>query len=338
MCVVNQRGVVVRRERCPTTVLALTMALEGVRRPRRVAFEEGPLADWLYRHLIDHADEVTVCNPRRNHLIAKESDKDDPIDAEKVAQLLRGGFLKAVHHPESFERAVFKQHVALYHKRVRDRVREANLILAYLRRFGIFVHEADFLDPDERAALLKRLPDNPTLRANLKCLWTSYDVIAQQEIELRRRLERLARREEPIKRFADVPGIRWIRAATFYAFIDTPWRFPNKSALWRYSGIGLERWHSGQGPVLQRVCQQASRLLRNVLIGAAMTAIRQGHNPFASQYQRWLDAGISSRNARRNMARSLAATLWGMWKTGSEYRPEWVGRAAAGRDVQVSLR
>jgi hypothetical protein len=32
-----------------------------------------------------------VCNPRRNHLIAKEGEKDDPIDAEKLAQLYRGG-------------------------------------------------------------------------------------------------------------------------------------------------------------------------------------------------------------------------------------------------------
>ncbi|MBI1916970.1 MAG: transposase [Planctomycetes bacterium] len=79
---------------------------------------------------------MTVCDPRRNHLIAKDSDKDDPIDAEKLAQLLRGGYLKAVHHPQSLERAVFKQLVLLYHDRVRQQVREANRVMAYLRRHG----------------------------------------------------------------------------------------------------------------------------------------------------------------------------------------------------------
>jgi hypothetical protein len=55
---------------------------------------------------------LVVCEPRRNPLIAKDSDKDDPIDAEKLALLYRGGYLKPVHHPESLDRAIFKRHVA----------------------------------------------------------------------------------------------------------------------------------------------------------------------------------------------------------------------------------
>jgi hypothetical protein len=51
---------------------------------------------------------LVVCEPRRNPLIAKDSDKDDPIDAEKLAQLYRGGYLKPVHHPESLDRANFR--------------------------------------------------------------------------------------------------------------------------------------------------------------------------------------------------------------------------------------
>jgi transposase len=338
MCVVNSAGRRVRRDRYATTIVTLRAAVESVRRPRHVAFEEGPLADWLYRHLKDCADEVVVCEPRRNALIAKDSDKDDAIDAEKLAQLLRGGFLKPVHHPESFDRVVFKQHVALYHQRVRQRVREANLILSFLRRFGIFVKECDLLEAEERAKLARRLPDAATLRQDLKCLWKSYDAVWDQVDQLRQRLVRQARREEPICRFEEVPGFGWIRGATFYAFLDTPWRFHGKSALWRYCGIGLERAHSGGGPVLVRVAQQANRRLRGVLIGAAKSAIQQQENPFAEQYHRWLAAGISPRNARRNVARSLAATLWGMWKNGSAYRPAWVGRSLAGKDVQVSLR
>ena len=31
------------------------------------------MADWLYRSLLPHADEVLVCEPRRNHLIAKRT-------------------------------------------------------------------------------------------------------------------------------------------------------------------------------------------------------------------------------------------------------------------------
>ncbi|MEK7711326.1 MAG: hypothetical protein AAB341_05460 [Planctomycetota bacterium] len=43
---------------------------------------------------------MAVCDPRRNHLIAKDSDKDDSIDVEKLAQLYHGGYIKRVHHFE----------------------------------------------------------------------------------------------------------------------------------------------------------------------------------------------------------------------------------------------
>jgi hypothetical protein len=107
----TQSGRVTKRWQGPTTIPQVAEALGEVPRPRKVVFEEGPLADWLLRNLEAHADEVVVCEPRRNALIAKDSDKDDPIDAEKLADLLRGGYVKPVHHPENQERAIFKQHV-----------------------------------------------------------------------------------------------------------------------------------------------------------------------------------------------------------------------------------
>ena len=41
------------------------------------------MAGWLYRNLTGVADEIVVCDPRRNAHIAKDGDKDDAIDAEK---------------------------------------------------------------------------------------------------------------------------------------------------------------------------------------------------------------------------------------------------------------
>ena len=61
--------------------------------------------------------------------MAKDGDKDDPIDAEKLCDLLIGGYLRPVHHSESLERAVFKRQVTLYHDRVEHRVSEANKII-----------------------------------------------------------------------------------------------------------------------------------------------------------------------------------------------------------------
>ena len=40
------------------------------------------LADWLWRNLRPHVEEMTVAEPRRNRLIAQDRDKDDPIAAQ----------------------------------------------------------------------------------------------------------------------------------------------------------------------------------------------------------------------------------------------------------------
>jgi len=335
MVVVGSSGRVLKRQRLATKIPDLVAALEDVRRPRWLTFEEGPIAGWLYRHLESRVEKLVVCDARRNHLIAKDSDKDDPIDAEKLAQLLRGGYLKPVHQAESLERAIFKQHVGLYHDSVRDRVRMSNLILAQLRRFGVFSSEQEMADHDNRPSLLRELPANRLLRDDIELLWLSYDTHVEQADLTRTWLEREAKRVPVIRQFAEVPGIRWIRAATFFAYVDTPWRFRNKQALWKYTGIGLERSHSGSGSTKLCVAQYANRRLRCVLLGAAQKAIAVHNNPFYDQYQRWTqEEGIAARNARRNVARSLAATLWGMWKNGSQYRPQLV---AAGGKIADTL-
>ena len=107
--------------------------------------------------------------------------------------------------------------------------------------------------------------------------------------------------------------------------VDPPWRFRNPKALWKYLGIGLDRRHSGNGPEILAVPMQTNRLLKSTILGAARSAIAQGANPFADQYRTWISRGVSAKLAKRNVARSLSATLWGLWKNGTVYHPEWVG-------------
>jgi hypothetical protein len=329
VAIVNAAGRLTQRQRCPTTIPALAELLRAAPRPRRLVIEEGPLADWLWRSLRPHVDDMVVCNPRRNRLIAQEGDKDDPLDAQKLAQLYRGGYVKPVHHGTSLRRAVLKQHVGLYHDRVRHRVSEGLRIGALLRRHGVFVREKDFADPAARPALLARLPASRVLAADLRVLWKGYDLAAAQEDWMRRLLVRPSKKEEAVRRFVALPGIAWVRAATLYVWLDTPWRFATKAALWKYLGVGLERRHSGAAAARLRVPCGVNRVLKGTILGAAKSAAALGDNPFADLYRRALERGLTPRLARRTVARSLAATLWGLWKNGSAYHPEWVGVAAA---------
>jgi transposase len=283
---------------------------------------------------------MVVSEPRRNRLIVEDGDKDDDIDGEKLAQLLRGGFIKEVHQVESLTRAVFKQQVSVYHFRVRQRVRESLRLTALFKQHGVMIREKAYVASEDRPALLKQLPADATLRETVQLLWQAYDELVAQEEIWGKRLVRLAKEEEVVQRFIALPGISWIRAATLYAYLDTPWRFRSKSALWKYLGIGLERERSGKAPGHVGVPLLTHRLLKSTILGAARSAAALGNNPFADLYRRWSAQGLSARLARRNVARAMSATLWGLWKNGSAYRPEWVGVAAAAQrgDSGVSVR
>ena len=314
----------VRRERCATTIPALVEVLRAVPRPCSTVIEEGPMAGWLWRNLRAEVSSMVVSEPRRNRLIAKEGDKDDDLDAEKLALLYRGGFIKEVHQQGSLEQAVFKQLVALYHYRVRQRVREAHRITHLFRQHGVVIREKAYVAAEDRPALLGKLPANGTLQQMVKTLWQGYDELVEHEDKWRQRLVKAAQQEEVVRRFQELPGVGWIRAATLYAYLDAPGRFRSKEALCKYMGIGLERKHCGNGPERLGVPKRTHRLLKCTILGAAKSAAAQEDNPFAGLYRRWLERGLSSKLARRNVARRLAATLWGLWKSGNAYRPDWV--------------
>ena len=335
ICVKTRANGPARKWQVPTTIPAIRAVIESIRRPRHLTFEEGPLAGWLYRNLKDDADRTLVCDPRKNAWVAKGGDKDDPIDCGKLADLLAGGFLKAVHQTQDVSREVFKQLVGRYHERVARRVSEGNKIVGWLRRWGVVVTAGAFAEKAARAELLKRLPPEAELapvRLGLELMLGGYDQAIKQEARLRRELIKRSKQEELIVRLEELPGISWIRAATFFVYVDTPWRFASKAALWKYMGIGLTRQTSGNGPQVLRVDRAVNRRLKSIILGAAKTVIMKDAadgDPFAAQHRKWKEAGLSPRNARRNVARSLSAVAWGMWKNGSAYDPARVGQTSS---------
>lgn len=209
-----------------------------------LAIEEGTMSGWLYRNLHDKLEQFISSDPRRNKLIASDGDKDDKIDAAKLASLLRGGFLRAIHHSDDDGRAELKHWVSLYHDRVRDAVRSINKIRARCRMHGVTISRSILRDPASRLNWFLKTNHSP-LANQLKMLWIGYDANVQQVKFARGQLSKLSKEYDIIEYWSQLPGIGPIRATTIFAYLDTPWRFKKKNKLWKYCGVGLQRTTSG---------------------------------------------------------------------------------------------
>jgi transposase len=326
---IEQRKKIVARYSIPTSIAAIRELLRSIPGKKELAFEEGSLAHWLWRNLRQDVDRLIVCDPRRNAYIAKDGDKDDPIDAGKLAELLRGGYLREVYHSEDERQVTLKRWVGLYHDRVHEAVRQINKLRGCCRHYGIRPPGVVLRDVVRRQDWLAGLSDRD-LQAQLMMLWPGLDATQEQVRICRREIRRLAKAYSMIPYWQALPGVGLIRAVTLYAYLDTPWRFRSSSKLWKYCGVGLERASSGKDrwgkPKKGRLqlAWQVNKRLKDAVMGAAFSAIRQGKNPFAEQYERLVRNGLTPANARHTVARKMLSVMWGMWKTDHPFDPGWM--------------
>lgn len=326
---IERRGQIILRTRVFTGIASIREALGSITGSKEMAVEEGPLAHWLWRNLRGDVDRLVICDPRRNAYIAKDGDKDDPIDAGKLAALLRGGYVREVYHSDDEPRVQLKRWVGYYHDRVRQAVREVNKLRGHCRHYGVRPPRTAMLNPAERREWLSTL-DEPELSALLSVVWPGFDAIREQVKACRRELARRSRAYEIVTAWQALPGVGLIRAVTLLAYLDTPWRFKTKEKLAKYCGVGLVRAASGTDrygrPNAGRLqlAWQVNKRLKDAVMGAAQSAIAQNRNVFADQYQRCLQKGMSMTNARHTVARKMLSVMWGMWKSGRPFEPECV--------------
>ena len=309
----------------PTRIPALVEALRSIRGRKIMVIEECDMADWLYRNLRGHVDRFVVCDPRRNRLITRDGDKTNPMDAKKLSELLAGNHVREVYHSDSEDRVLFKQWISLYHDRVHTGVGEINKIRARCRMHGVWPARGAIRNPLVRDPWLKEL-DKQALAGQLRILFVGFDATVQQVVRCRQEVGRRSKAYEVISRWQDIPGVGPIRAATFFAYMDTPWRFSQRKKRWRYCGVGLVRKATGTDrrgrakPGKLRVDLAANRRLKDAVIGAAISAIGQGDNVLADHYRRLCENGLSQSNARRAAERKFIDTLTAMWKTGERFQ------------------
>ena len=157
--VVDGKGII-KKKACVNTGLKEFMEfVRSIPKPRKIFIEEGELASWLLETSLRFGEQLIITDPRENKWISKAKQKNDSVDATKIAQLARGGYIKEIYHPLN-DRRRFKELVFAYHDTVKSQTRIKNKIKACFRREGIKCSGATVYSEKYRTEWKKTLPNN----------------------------------------------------------------------------------------------------------------------------------------------------------------------------------
>jgi transposase len=319
--VVNEKGTVTKRAKMNTGVKEFMAFVKSIPKPRKIFIEEGELAGWMLETSLKFGEQLIITDPKTNKWIGKSDQKNDAIDAEKLAQLARGKYIKEIYHPVNNRRR-FKDLVFAYHDTVKSQSRIKNKIKANFRRNGIKCSGDTVYSDKYRDEWRKKLSKNKITHLIIEELWVQLDQLSESKEKLKKNIRIQGKQYPEIKNFMEVPGIGLIHASTISAIIETPHRFANKKKVWMYAGIGLKERGSGGKIYSRKLTREYNRPLKNAIKKAAEAAISAKDNQFRRQYLRLtIENGIPSHKAKLTVARSMLAALYGMWKKGEAYDP-----------------
>jgi transposase len=326
--VVNESGRLVKASRVATSADGFMEFVKKVPPPRTVYMEESTLAAWALETCVRFGEKLVITDAKKNHWIGSSGQKDDAIDALKLAQLARGGYIKEVHHPVG-QRRRFRELMIAYHDAVRSTTRIKNKIKAKFRQNGIQCTGTTVYTETYREEWKRKLPQEATLLLILDGLWRQLKQSERTEKELLAAARAQAKQYPEIKLFRALPGIGFISAATISAILETAYRFADKRKVWMYAGLGIMTRSSGGKTYSEKLSTDYNRLLKYTMKQAAEVAIRAKDNPFRRKYLNMtLLHGIAPHRAKLTIARDMLATMWAMWRKGEKYNPEIREKAA----------
>jgi transposase len=303
-----------------------------------ITFEEGTCAHWLHDLLKPHVSQVLVCDPRKNALL-KAGNKNDRIDARKLADLLRSGLLSPVYHGENGIRTL-KELARSYLAVTQDLSRVMNRLKALYRSWAIPCAGERVYSARYRQEWLEKISE-PGVHRRAEFCYQQLDVLRSLHRQVRHDLLAESQKHPAIKLLRQIPSIGPIRAALLIALMQTPQRFRTKRQLWAYSGLGLKTYSSGDYRYVAGQIQRTKRPvsirglnrnhnhdLKNIFKGAATrAAITPGR--LQDFYAAMVARGMKPAMARLTLARKIAAITLLVWKKGVCFDAEYLKQQAA---------
>jgi transposase len=332
VCILDDGGAVMEERRIRSERSRFASVFRT--RPRaRIVLEASTESEWVAQCVEELGHEVIVADPNYAPMYATRSRrvKTDRRDARTLAEAGRLGAYRPAHRMSAARREV-RAALAARDALVRTRVRYISLIRALLRREGIAVASGS------SGAFLRRLEAITLPVALQAALAPLVTVLAPLDVAIAAadaRITETMERDAVAVRLCTVPGVGPVTATAFVATLDEVARFRGAPQVAAYLGLVPQERSSGDRQHRGGLTKAGNARARWVLVQAAW-AIWRDRTPRTAKLRTWVER-IAMRRGKRvaavALARRLAGILYALWRDGTIYDPQRVGRRPAVHQV-----
>jgi transposase len=321
LCLVDNEGEVVERDRVRSTEAAFQRYFEGAAR-LRIALECGTHSPWMSRLLKQLGHQVIVANPRKIPTITESESKNDDRDAEQLA--LMAAFNPKLLSPLEHRSLARQQDLNLIQARailVKARTMIANALRGLVKSAGGRLPVCSVQSLPTRAAAA--VP--PALTNVAGPLIEQIARLNKQIDAMDEQIEKLAAKYPEIGTLRSVPGVGPLVAAAYVLTLDRPDAVPCSRSAGAFLGLRPGQSQSGDSDPQKRITRTGNTYLRCLLVQSAQYVL--GRFGPDSALRRWglkLAASGGKRAKKRAIvavARKLAVILHSMWRSGQRFQP-----------------
>ena len=272
-----------------------------------------------FREVVEpEVTRLVLVHPQRVKAIASAKLKNDRVDSETLAHLLRCDLL-----PESWkadrETQARRQQVRLRTTLVRQRTRLKNQVHAVLHQQGLRSPMTDLFGKRGRLWLGQvKLPvqARESVSTCLRMIDHYGEEIQKQNLQLSEK----AKDDERVEWLLTIPGIGECSAMMLLAEIGDLGRFGSKEALCSYAGLVPRVRESAGKAARGGITRQGSSGLRWIMVEAAQVATRC--SPAAKRYYERLLRKKHKHVARVALARKLLIAVYALLHDGVVFEEE----------------
>ena len=317
ICILNERGKVLREVEVPTQSGDFAAALSGFG-PLKVILEASPLAEMVARMVEEQGHEPVIVDARRAKRLMEARKKTDRRDARTLAEIGRSGWYQPVHRKS--EQARELRSLSQARQTIGKAYRaQAGSIRGLLRAHGIRlgkVSEGRF-EQEVLAAVRREVPGLEPAVQGLLSMWRQG---REEEKRLTQEIRSRSYSDAVTRNFQSVPGVGPMISVLYRATIDDPRRFRRADEVADYLGLAPGIDQSGETLRRGRITKEGDHLLRWHLVEGANVLLTRGRDCALKRWGLALEQHKGGAKARVAVARKLAILLWNLWRRGDTFQ------------------